>query len=224
MNICGINKLTLMDFPQHTACILFVGGCNMRCPYCHNSGLVVEGQTIDQSEIDSYLTKRQTVLDGVVISGGEPTIYSDLPQYIMHIRSMGYNIKLDTNGTNPDMLSLLIKDKLVDYVAMDIKNSTAQYNITTNSNVAIDKVQQSIDILINSNVPHEFRTTVVEQFHNNQSFEHIGIMLKGAKNYYLQCYNDNGDTFDHSLTAPTAQQLEQYATIMRGFVDNVEIR
>ncbi len=225
MNICGINKLTLMDFPERTACILFVGGCNMRCPYCHNSGLVTNGDTIDNADIVSYLVKRRSVLEGVVISGGEPTIYSDLPQYLSSIRQMGYDIKLDTNGSNADMLQHLIDNQLVDYVAMDIKNSLDRYPATCGSdNVSLDNIIRSISILINGSVPYEFRTTVVAQLHDNNSFVGIADMIEGADKFYLQRYSDNGETFDSTLSAPTDEQMEMYADIVRNKVPVVAIR
>ncbi len=225
MKIYGINKLTLMDFPNRTACILFVGGCNMRCPYCHNSTIVEGGQPIDQADIADYLTKRSSMLEGVVISGGEPTIYPDLPQYISSIRAMGYDIKLDTNGTNPDMLSHLIDNKLVDYVAMDIKNSLDKYHTTAGlSHIDTNNITRSIQLLMSSNVAHEFRTTVVSELHDSSSFEGISQLIAGADRYYLQCYSDNGETFDNTLSAPTDEQMQQYMEIVAPHVSHIDIR
>lgn len=225
MKIFGINKLTLMDFPNRTACILFVGGCNMRCPYCHNSTIVEGGQPIDQTDIVDYLTKRRAMLEGVVISGGEPTIYPDLPQYISDIRAMGYDIKLDTNGTNPDMLAHLIDNKLVDYVAMDIKNSLDKYATTAGlAHTDTNNITRSIQLLMSSQVPHEFRTTVVSQLHDSSSFVGIANMISGADNYFLQCYSDNGETFDSTLSAPTDEQMQQYLDIVKPYVSHIAIR
>ncbi len=225
MKIFGINKLTLMDFPDRTACILFVGGCNMRCPFCHNSGIVASGSPIDQQEIVDYLTKRRAMLDGVVISGGEPTIYPDLPQYIASIRAMGFAIKLDTNGTHPDMLQQLISDGLVDYVAMDIKNSLSAYASTSGvDSIDTTAIERSIAILMSSSVQYEFRTTVVQQLHTADHFVEIAQLIAGAPRYYLQRYNDNGETFDNTLTPPSDSTLQQYADIVRTTVPCVEVR
>lgn len=197
----------------------------MRCPYCHNSGIVASGTPIDPAEITSYLTKRRAMLEGVVISGGEPTIYPDLPQYIALLRDMGYDIKLDTNGTNPDMLQHLINNRLVDYVAMDIKNSLDRYATTAGvSHIDTDNIVRSIALLEGSDIDHEFRTTVVAEYHDSDSFVGISQLIAGADKFYLQKYSDNGQTFDNTLTAPTDDQLEQYADIVRTTVSTVTIR
>lgn len=224
MNFAGLTKLTLQDYPDHTACILFVGGCNMRCPYCHNSQLVTTAGDITQQEALDFLAKRNNVLEGVVISGGEPTLHRDLVQFVTTVKSMGYLVKLDTNGSNYPIISSLVEQHLVDYVAMDIKNSLDNYPATVGVNFDTTDVVNTISYLLDNHVDYEFRTTVVDDFHNSASFDSIGKLVRGATRYYLQMYVDNGSTFCNTLRPPTVPQLQQYRDILSKYVEKAYIR
>lgn len=224
MNFAGLTKLTLQDYPDHTACILFVGGCNMRCPYCHNSQLVTTTGVITQQEVLDFLARRNNVLEGVVISGGEPTLHRDLVQFVTTVKAMGYLVKLDTNGSNYRMVRSLVEQHLVDYVAMDIKNSLDNYHATVGVNFDTTDVANTISYLLHNHVDYEFRTTVVDDFHNSASFDSIGKLVRGATRYYLQMYVDNGSTFCNTLRPPTVLQLQQYRDILSKYVENVYIR
>ena len=190
INIQGLLKTTLLDFPGHVAATVFLGGCNMRCPFCHNMNIVTStGPLFSEEEILRFLTKRQGILDGVCITGGEPTICTDLPDFIEKIRDLGFLVKLDTNGTNPGMLGSLIGKGLVDYVAMDIKSSLSTYGRACGiENIDTSPIKESIDILIKGNRDHEFRTTAVAEFLDDETVRDIGTLIKGAGYYYLQGY------------------------------------
>ena len=184
---CGIEKLSLVDFDGYVACTLFTGGCNYRCPFCHNSPLIHHQPTIDLNEIFDYLNKRKKMIDAVVITGGEPTIHKELPDIIKLIKNLGFKIKLDTNGTNPKMLKELIDKKLIDYVAMDIKTSFKTYYLVTGVNTPLlDSVKESINILKTSNIDFEFRTTLVKEFHNLDTINEMKELVNGAKKLFLQ--------------------------------------
>ena len=171
---CGIEKLSLVDFDGYVSCTLFTGGCNYRCPFCHNSPLIKNQPTIDMEEIFSYLNKRKKMIDAVVITGGEPTLHNELPNVIAQIRELGFKIKLDTNGTNPKMLKELIDNKLIDYVAMDIKSSFDNYHVVTGvSNPLLNNVKESIHILKTSDIDFEFRTTLVKEYHDLDAINQI---------------------------------------------------
>ena len=168
MKISGFQKLTLLDFPGKVSCIIFTQGCNFKCPYCQNSGLIGHENEylIPEEEIFSYLKKRQGILDGIVISGGEPTVQKDLDQFMRKVKELGYQIKLDTNGSNPDLIKKLLDEELVDYVAMDIKNVLSEYKDVTGVKVLEEKIKKSIKILQKSNIDHEFRTTIIKNIHD----------------------------------------------------------
>lgn len=228
MTIHGFNKLTLLDYPNQTACTIFTGGCNFRCPFCHNASLVISPETqpiIDEHEIFNYLKKRQNVLDGVCITGGEPTINKDLPQFIEKIKRLGYLVKLDTNGTNPNMISELINNKLVDYIAMDIKNSLDAYSITVgipNYNTA--SIEKSVKLIMKKAPNYEFRTTTVKEFHFAENFIKIGKWLNGANTYILQAFIDSGDLINKNLNGFSAVELENFKTILTPYFKTVQIR
>lgn len=235
MKICGIQKLTLLDYPGRLACTIFLGGCNLRCPFCHNGSLVIEGSTegiISQGDFFDFLKSRQGRLDGVCVSGGEPTLHPQLPLLLGRIKSEGFAVKLDTNGTNPEMLSLLIADGLVDYVAMDIKNSLEKYESTAGMNSKfeiqnsklIDSVRQSAKILMKGAVDFEFRTTLVKELHTADDLEAIGRWLSGEEKYFLQSYRDEGDLLVGGFTPPSAEELQEYLTILRRYIPNAQIR
>lgn len=228
MVIHGIQKLTLVDFPHYTSCILFSGGCNFRCPFCQNSSLVLDPMSqgvIDEDEIFSFLKKRKRMLEGVVITGGEPTLNSDLLLFMEKIKDLGYKVKLDTNGYKPDVLESAINKHIVDYVAMDIKTSLDEYpRLTGIKNINTELIRESISILLKEEVDYEFRTTVVKELHNEKNFEKIGKIVEGAKNYFLQTFIDSGNTIEKGLTSPSLEALESYKEILNSYIENVSIR
>lgn len=195
MLIHGMQKLTLLDYPEHLAAVLFTGGCNFRCPFCQNGSLVLAPErepVIPPEEIFAFLKKRAGILTGVCITGGEPTLQADLPEFIERIKTLGYSVKLDTNGTNPSMVKQLCKNGLLDYVAMDIKSSRGQYAaVSGRPGISLEKLQETIDFLMQSHLEYEFRTTVVRGLHTEEDFLDIAQWLKGCKRYFLQSYQDS---------------------------------
>ena len=228
MKIYGIEKLTLVDYDGYCACILFTGACNFCCPFCQNSALVVGSlpEPINQEEIDNYLALRTKVLDAVVVSGGEPTIHSDLPEYLKRIKDkFGYKIKLDTNGSNPEMLKKLVDKQLIDYVAMDIKNSLDYYDVTIGiENYNASKIKESIDYLLGNNIDYEFRTTLVYELHSMDNIKKIAKLIKGAKRYYLQKFEDKGGNIAYGLTAIPKEEALKYVEYMKEYVQKIELR
>lgn len=228
MNIYGFQKTTLLDYPGHVASTLFTGGCNYRCPYCHNSDLVLSPHKMTPIPLDdifAHLKKRQGVLDGVCITGGEPTLSSDLENFIARIKEMGYKIKLDTNGTNPDMLVRLHEKKLLDYVAMDIKHSHDQYNMVCNmKNFDIAPIDASVSFLMQGELPYEFRTTVVRELHTINDFESIGKWIAGANAYYLQPYRKSEQVIRPIFTSYSAEELNDICSLLRKYITNTNVR
>lgn len=228
MNIHGLQKLTLIDFPEKTAAIIFSGSCNFRCPFCHNATLVLNPQSqplISEDEVLSFLAKRKNMLDGVVFTGGEPMLQKDLFSFMKKVKELGYAIKLDTNGSFPDRLREVIDLKLVDYVAMDIKNSLGKYAATIGLEVFDTKpVLESIAILMEGRVSYEFRTTVVKEFHEKKDFEAIGKLITNADNYFLQSFVDSKDIIGTCLNPPTRKELESYVNCLKNYISNVSIR
>ena len=216
MIINGIEKLSLVDYDGVTACVLFTGGCNFACPFCHNSPLVYAQNlpVIDNDEIFEFLIKRTKVLNGVVITGGEPTLNPDLPQFIAKIKAIGYKVKLDTNGTNPKMLSQLIEKELADYVAMDIKNCKEKYALTAGvKKIDLAPIEESVKILINSKIEYEFRTTLVKEFHEFSDIIKIAEWLNGARKYVLQKFTERETCIKlgfHEIEKATAQSYRDY--------------
>lgn len=227
MKIHGLQKMTLLDFPGRVACTVFLGGCDMRCPFCHNAELI-DGSAeaiMDETELLAFLEKRKGLLDGVAFTGGEPTLRKDLPDLFRRIKAMGYPIKLDTNGLHPDRLKALLDEGLVDYVAMDIKNCPEKYAVTAGlDTVDLDKIQQSIDLLKNGTVDYEFRTTVVDELHEAEDFAKIGAWIAGARAYYLQAFTDRDTVVFENLHAPSREKMEAYAYTVRKFVPNTALR
>ena len=228
MIIHGLQKLTLVDYPGRMAAILFTGACNFRCPFCHNGSLVLNPNkepVIPEEEVFEFLKKRQKMLDCVVVSGGEPTINKDLLSFLGRIKELGYSVKLDTNGYRPEVLEEAIKQGLVDYVAMDIKNSLDAYPKTTGlSFFSEENIKRSTALLLSGEVDYEFRTTVVKEYHYRENFEKIGAWLKGARRYYLQSFADSEDTIEKGLNPPTLEDLKNYQDILKSYIDNVQIR
>ena len=231
MKILGLQKLSLLDYPGKIACTVFLGGCNFRCPYCHNGSLALgQGEAVmDMDEFLAFLDKRRGRLEGVCISGGEPTLHHDLPELIAEIRSRGYAVKLDTNGTNPEMLLSLINDGLLDYVAMDIKNSPEKYIDTiSNSEFRIsnfmEKIKASASILMQGKVDFEFRTTLMRELHSPEDMEAIGRWIGGEEKYFLQTYRDEGDLIEGGFTAYSREETEALLGIVKKYLPNAEIR
>ena len=227
MDIHGLQKLTLLDFPGHVACTVFLAGCDFRCPFCHNGGLVLGGMepVMDDAGLLDFLRKRQGLLDGVAVTGGEPLLRSDLPPLLRAVKDLGYAVKLDTNGSHPDALRALVEEGLVDYVAMDIKNSPEQYGETVGlPDFDLTPVRESAAWLLSGAVDYEFRTTAVAEFHDDASFEGIARWIAGAKRYYIQCFTDRDSVIRSGLHAPDKAQLERWANIVRPLVPSVELR
>ena len=227
MKIHGLMKMTLLDFPGLVACTVFLGGCDMRCPFCHNWELV-DGSApaiMDDNELLEFLGKRKGLLDGVVFTGGEPLLRKDLFGLMKQVRDMGYKVKLDTNGNHPVELEAAYKEGLVDYVAMDIKNCPERYGETIGiPDFDIANVEKSIQLIKSSNVPYEFRTTVVKQFHDADSFEKIGKWIEGAERYYLQGFVDRETVPFSGLSSYSADELEGFLEIVKPYVKSAEIR
>jgi len=226
MDINGIQKLTLLDYPGKCACTVFLAGCNLRCPFCHNASLVV-GQTstaMEDAEFFAFLKKRKGLLDGVCVTGGEPTLRSDLPDFIRRIKEMGYLIKLDTNGSNPGMLRQLLEEQLLDYVAMDIKNCPDRYPVTCGGPDILPRVEESLSILRGSNVEWELRTTCVKPFHDEKAMEAIGKWLSGTKNYYLQNFVDSGDLIGSGVSGFTKEEMEALRKCVLPHIPDTRIR
>jgi len=232
MTICGLMKTTLLDFPGNVACTVFTGGCNFRCPFCHNSDLLEFGMPSEYSEeeIFEFLAKRHNTLDGVAITGGEPTLQKDLPEFIRKVRdSFGLKIKLDTNGINPAMVKMLVADGQVDYIAMDIKASPGRYGVlagVSDADLHFDKLTETKNFLLEGRVPYEFRTTVVGGLHTEADFEGIAGYIECAEKYFLQCYKDSGNILDKEagFREPKVEELIVYRDIVRPFVKSAEIR
>ena len=228
MIIQGLQKLTLLDYPGQVACTIFTAGCNFRCPFCHNASLVIDthkNRNISEEEIFSFLKKRQGILDGVCVTGGEPLIQPGIEEFLAKIKKMGYMVKLDTNGSFPDKLKKIVEAGLVDYVAMDIKNSPESYGKTVGiENYDIKNVMSSIEYLMSGVVPYEFRTTVVRQFHQRADFESIAQWIKGADRYYLQQFVDSGDLIQQGLTGYNKDIMEQALEIVKTGIPNAELR
>lgn len=226
MKIYGLEKLSMVDYGTYCCAVVFTGGCNLRCPFCHNSGLVEKSVTpLSENDIFDYLEKRKKLLDAVVVSGGEPTLNHDLPEFIHRLKDMGFKVKLDTNGTNYDMLKTLIDDQLIDYVAVDIKNSPAGYPKTVGvENVAISNIVKSVNLLKSDVVDYEFRTTLVEGFHSEKDIEEMGEFVNGAKVLYLQKFVDADGVFESGLKAVENETAEKYKTILEQYVENVTLR
>ncbi len=229
MIIKGFAKLTLLDYPGKVACTVFTGGCNFRCPFCHNASLATragEVDTIPEEEVFSLLRKRKGILDGVCVTGGEPLLYGDeLGEFISKIKALGYSVKLDTNGSFPDRLEALINSGLIDKVAMDIKNSPSKYGESAGvESFDMTPILRSIEILKNSGIDYEFRTTVVAELHKVSDFEEIGKMIEGAKEYFLQSFVDSGDLIGEGMSAMSEGELKECLAAVQKYVPNAKIR
>lgn len=226
MKISGLQKLTLLDYPGKIACTVFTYGCNFRCGFCHNALLVTEenSDSISEDEFFAFLKKRQGILDGVCISGGEPTLQKDLYDFIKRVKSMGYAVKLDTNGTNPRLLKSLLEEKLLDYIAMDIKNSIEKYSFTCGCEVDINAIKESVSIIKESGIDYEFRTTTVREYHTREDFSSIADWLQGGSRYFLQHFEDSGNLIGDCLSPFDKDEMEAFAEVVRNKVPNVALR
>jgi pyruvate formate lyase activating enzyme len=223
----GMEKLSLVDYEGKLACTLFTNGCNFKCPFCHNSSLVIKDNYnyIEDEEILSYLQKRTKQLDAVVITGGEPTLMSNLIDQIKKIKQLGFLIKLDTNGSNPDTIKYLVENKLIDYIAMDIKNSFEKYSLTTGiNNINIDNIKNSINYIMNCGIDYEFRTTLVKDHHSEQDITNISNLIKNCKKYYLQKFNDNENCISAGLNSIDKKTAEHYKNILTKNIPNTYLR
>ena len=228
MIIKGLAKLTLLDYPGKVACTVFTGGCNFRCPFCHNASLVIrpgDVDAIDEEDFFSFLQKRHGVLEGVCVTGGEPTLMPDLEAFLERIKLYGYSVKLDTNGSFPEKLAALVEARLVDRVAVDIKNSPESYGKTVGiENFDLSPIRQTVEYLKSGAVDYEFRTTVVNELHSEADMESIGRWIEGANAYYLQQFIDSGDLIGTDLSAPEKTRMESYLAIVKQYVSNSHIR
>lgn len=233
MNLQGLQKLTLLDYPDHMACTLFTGGCNFRCPFCHNGDLVLHSSVnqgiapaISHGELFSFLEKRQGILDGVCITGGEPLLQPDLEEWIRQIRDLGYLVKLDTNGSFPQKLSHLLEQGLIDYVAMDIKNCKERYRETAGLPDSYDltPIEDSIKLLMGGNVPYEFRTTIVREYHRPQDVVSMAQWIAGARQYYLQGFVGSENVIKRGLHGLDPVEMDALVPLILPYVTSVKVR
>lgn len=232
MVIAGLQKMTLLDYPGKVACTVFLQGCNFRCPFCHNRDLLdAAPEAVSADELSAFLKKRQGLLDAVCISGGEPTLQADLETLVREIKALGFAVKLDTNGSRPAVLKRLVNDGLLDYVAMDVKNSPAEYGNTIGiHSPTLDAIEESLSFLLSGAVDYELRTTVVDELHDEQSFSELGEWLtrlspeKKAKRFFLQSYVDRDSVLCGGLHAPSAEKLAALRDILAPYVLEVSVR
>lgn len=226
MKIFGFQKMTLLDFPGRVACTVFTGGCNFRCPFCHNASLVthIDGEEITTEEILSYLNKRKGLLDGVCVTGGEPLLQTDLADFLRAVKEMGYAVKLDTNGAYPEKLKALLEENLIDYVAMDIKNSKEKYALTCGVAVDMQKIEQSVELLKEGRVEYEFRTTLVKELHETQDIMSMAKWLSGTRYWYLQSFVDSGDLIGKNLSAHSEAWVKNAQSLAGQVIEGVKVR
>jgi len=242
MLIYGFNKTTLLDYPEHVAATVFTGGCNFRCPFCHNGGLVLESgrpEQIPEEEVRAYLKKRKGILEGVCITGGEPTLQPDLEEFIGQVKALGYLVKLDTNGYRPRVLHRLLEKGCLDYVAMDIKASPEKYALVAGMKAEegdspvtfdVERIRESVELLKNSGIPYEFRTTVVRGLHEVADFHEIGSWLAGCRAYFLQAFRESDNILGETLggtqffSAFSPAEMTEMAEITGKYIDKVGLR
>ena len=226
MNVQGYQKLTLLDYPGRTACTVFTGGCNLRCPFCHNAGLVrtpLAGPNLTD-EVLAYLAKRKGILDGVCVTGGEPLLQPDLVGFLLAVKEMGYAVKLDTNGMLPGRLAEVLATKLVDYVAMDIKSSPDGYPAATGTDADVSAVSDSLSILRGSGIPFELRTTAVRGIHTEADFAAIGQWIGDVPAYFIQRFVDSGQLLGSGFDAFSPEEMERLLTTVRKHVPSAQLR
>ena len=228
MNISGMNKLTLLDYPGHLACIIFTQGCNFKCPFCHNSALIgfqKAESNVKEEELLAYLEKRKGVLDGIVISGGEPLLQPKLKSLMRKIKTLGFKVKLDTNGTNCYLLKELLEEKLIDYVAMDIKAAPNAYpQLTGCASENFERIKQTVDLLKGSAIDFEFRTTIMKEYHDITGLESICQLLGGNVKYYLQNFVNSEGVIAQDLHGFTEVELKELQSNLNKKFPNVKVR
>lgn len=230
MLLKGLQKLTLLDYPGKMACTVFAGGCNFKCPFCHNASLVIgervkSSPTLDEEEFFAFLKKRRNILDGVCVSGGEPTLAPDLLSFLNNIKELGFLVKLDTNGYRPDVLRAAIDRGIVDYVAMDIKNSKDKYGITVGiDNFDVAPIVESTEILMAGKVDFEFRTTLVRELHTEEDIHKIGEWLRGEEKYFIQTFKDSGDLILDNFSGYDEKETKVLFNLLKPYVPNAQIR
>ncbi len=228
--IKGLQKTSLVDYPGKIACTIFLPNCNFRCGFCHNKDLVINPdklESIDEKKLLDFLKERKKWIEGICITGGEPLLYKEITNFLKKVKEFGYAIKIDTNGTNPELISELIKEKLVDFIAMDIKNSFERYNETAGTNVSIEKIKKSIEIIKNSKIDYEFRTTVVPGLHRTEDIKKIGEITKGCKKLVIQNFRADENVIDaryKNHKAFSRKELEEFKEILKPYSKSVEIR
>lgn len=226
MNIQGFQKLTLLDFPGKVACTVFCGACNLRCPFCHNASLVKyprEGQNLEQ-EVFSYLEKRKGILDGVCVTGGEPLLQPDLSEFLQRVKKMGYAVKLDTNGSDPEKLSDLLSIGCVDYVAMDVKSAPESYHRAIGVEMDFSVFESSMNVIRTSGIEYEFRTTLVKGIHKPEDIASLGRLLAGEKRYFLQGFVDSGNILGEGCQAFSPQEMKEILSQIRKNVPEAKLR
>ena len=228
MYLAGLQKLTLLDFPGKVACTVFTAGCNFRCGFCHNASLVLRpGQAAPMSmeEFFAFLQKRRGILDGVCVTGGEPLLHEDLPALLAGIRELGFAVKLDTNGSDPQRLEWILTQHLVDYVAMDLKNCADRYGETIGlPGFDVTPIRRSVELLMNGDTPYEFRTTIVKKLHDLPEIREMGRWIQGANAWFLQNFVDSGDTIKGGLSAVSTEMMSQMCAVSTNNVQKCEIR
>ena len=226
MQIHGLQKMTLLDFPGRVACTVFLGGCDYRCPFCHNYELIdgTAQPVMDDGALLTFLEKRRGLLDGVAITGGEPCLHADLPALLEKIRALGYAVKLDTNGAFPRQLREILDAGLADYVAMDVKNCREKYEATAGAAGILPQVEQSVALLMGGDTPFEFRTTLVDELHEPEDFAAIGRWITGAERYFIQGFVDSGDILAGGLHAASAEKAKACLAELRPFVPAARLR
>ena len=226
MNVQGYQKLTLLDFPEHVACTVFTGGCNLRCPFCHNASLVLTPRVGDNQEeaVLSYLSGRTGILDGVCITGGEPLLQPDLSDFVKKVKNMGFAVKLDTNGSDPDALEALLSTGNIDYVAMDIKSSPERYGVAIGKDFPLERFRRSVEIIRNSGIPHEFRTTLVKGIHVAEDAEGIGRWLEGEEKYFLQGFVDSGNLLESGYEALSPEETKAFLETIKKYIPTAQLR
>jgi len=226
MLIAGLQRLTLLDFPQRVACTLFAHGCNLRCPFCHNASLVIKQpeNNISKEFLSDFLLKRKDVLDGVCLTGGEPLMQRDVLKFLEYLKGFGYKIKLDTNGCFPEKLKEILKNRLADYIAMDIKSSKANYSLATGVEIDLSPIEKSVDLIMASGVDYEFRTTAVNGIHTAKNFEDIANWISGTKKYFIQQFSPLGDLISNEFSAFSKAEMQNFLNIVKPKIPNAELR
>ena len=227
MKLYGLQKMTLLDYPGHVACTVFTGGCDFRCPFCHNYELATGAApaVMESGELLAFLKKRQGLLDGVAITGGEPCLQRELPALMRDIRALGFKVKLDTNGAHPGMLAEILAEGLADYVAMDVKNSPGHYALTCGvKTLDLTPIRESVQLLMQNSTDYEFRTTVLAELHRDADIEAIGEWIRGARRWFIQPFTDRDTVPYADLRAPDKQTLLKWAELGRRYVPETAVR